>query len=198
MFTEQGTGFSTSELRDVQEQVLQLNTANELIWTADGTRLPSYRLEHGYQGASFIIGKICAEGCAFEVRFGTRNGERRAYLTADYGHDNPGTLVDVEVSGGALVVTRTSLFVPGSFTLSGVVTEATPIGNAPVEGVSVYRGVSSGYRSATTDRNGFYTMWGMFDGTDVVSTSKEGYADTQDLHVSIKGDTRFDIKLVRQ
>jgi hypothetical protein len=80
------------------------------IWTADGTRLPGYRLEHGYQGASFITGKICAEGCAFEVRFGTRNGERRAYLTADYGHDNPGTLVDVEVSGGALVVTRTSLF----------------------------------------------------------------------------------------
>jgi hypothetical protein len=106
--------------------------------------------------------------------------------------------VDVEVSGGALSVTRTSLFVPGSFTLSGVVTEATPSGNAPVEGVTVYRGVSNGYRSARTDRNGFYTILGMFDGTDVVTTSKEGYDDTENTHVSIKGDTRFDIQIVRQ
>lgn len=200
VFTEPGTGFSTSEVRDVQDQVLQLNTANELIWTADGTRLPGYRVDRGssYPGVSFIIGKICAEGCAFEVRFGTRNGERRAYLTADYGHDNPGTLMDVEVSGGALVVTRTSLFVPGSFTLSGVVTEATPTGNVPVEGVSVYRGVVSGWRGATTDRNGFYTILGMFDGTDTVATSKEGYANTEDNNVSITGDTRFDIQIVRQ
>ena len=40
VFTERGTGFSTSEVRDVQEQVRQINTANELIWAADGTRLP--------------------------------------------------------------------------------------------------------------------------------------------------------------
>ena len=198
VFTEPRTGFSTAEVRDVHEQVLQLNTANELIWTADGTRLPGYRVDRSYPGVSFIVGKICAEGCAFEVRFGTRNGERRAYLTADYGHDNPGTLVDVEVSGGALVVTRTTLFVPGSFTLSGVVTEATPAGNVPVEGVSVYRGVVSGWRGATTDRNGVYTILGMFDGTETVATSKEGYAKTEDKNVSIKGDTRFDIQIVRQ
>ena len=151
-----------------------------------------------YQGVSFILGKICAEGCDFEVRFGTRNGERRAYLTADYGHDNPGTVVNVEVSGSVLTVTRTSLFVPGSFTLSGVVTEATPTGNVPVEGVTVYRGVVTGYRSATTDRNGFYSILGMFDGTDVVGTSKEGYAKTEHMGVSIKGDTRFDIQIVRE
>ena len=166
VFTEPGTGFSTSEVRDVQEQVLQINTANELIWTADGTRpsgIPGRPLL--LSGVSYIVGKICAEGCAFEVRFGTKNGERRAYLTADYGHDNPGTLVDVEVSGGALVVTRTSIFVPGSFTLSGVVTEATPAGIVPVEGVAVYCGVGNDTRAATTDRNGFYTLLGMFDGT---------------------------------
>ena len=139
VFTDPGTGFSTSEVRDVQEQVLQINTADELIWTADGTQLPGYRVDRCcYPGVSYIVGKICAEGCAFEVRFGTKDGERRAYLTADYGHDNPGTLVDVEVSGGALVVTRTSVFVPGSFTLSGVVTEATPAGIVPVAGVAVY------------------------------------------------------------
>ena len=41
VFTEPGTGFSTSEVRDVQDRVLQLNTANELIFgppTARGFR----------------------------------------------------------------------------------------------------------------------------------------------------------------
>ena len=198
MFTEPGTGFSTSDLRDVEEQVLQFNTSGELIWTADGTRLSGYQVDRSsYPGVSFIVGKICAAGCAFEIRFGTKDGERRAYLTADYGHDNPGTLVDVEVAGGALVVTRTSLFVPGSFTLSGVVTEVTETGTVPVEGVSVYRGVVSGWREATTDRNGFYSLLGMVDGSETVATFKQGYARTEHRNVSIKGDTRFDIQLVR-
>jgi hypothetical protein len=199
VFTEPGTGFSTTDLRDVQEQVLQLNTANELIWTPEGTRLPGYRVDRCcYAGVSFIFGKICAADCAFEVRFGTRDGERRAYLTVDYGHDNPGTLVDVEVANGALIVTRTNVFVPGSFTLSGVVTEATAAGNVPVEGVSVYRGVVSGYRHAITDRNGVYSMSGMFNGSESVSTLKEGFARTQVRNVMIDGDTRFDIQLVRE
>jgi hypothetical protein len=197
VFTERGTGFSTSEVRDVQEQVIQINTANELIWAADGTRLPGYRVE-SYSGASYIVGKICAEGCAFEVRFGTRNGERRAYLTADYGHDNPGTLVDVEFSGGALVVTRTNTFLPGSFTLSGVVTEVTPLGIVPLEGVAVYCGVGNDSRTARTDRNGSYTLLGMFDGTGTVVTIKEGYGEIHHKNVLIKGETRFDIQLVRQ
>jgi hypothetical protein len=38
----------------------------------------------------------------------------------------------------------------------------------------------------------------MFDGRDVVSTSKEGYAEAEHMGVSIKGDTRFDIQIVRQ
>ena len=200
MFTETGTGFSTSELRDAQEQVLQLNTANELIWTADATKLPEYRVEdHGYPPVSYIVGEICAEGCAFEVRFGTKDGERRAYLTADYGHDNPGTLVDVEVSGGALVVTRTSVFVPGSLTLAGVITEATPAGIVPVAGVAVFCDLGgSHWRRATTDRDGFYTVLGMFDATVKVVTTREGYAQTEHKNVMIKGDTRFDIQLLRQ
>ena len=147
---------------------------------------------------SYIVGEICAEGCAFEVRFGTKDGERRAYLTADYGHDNPGTLVDVEVSGSALVVTRTSIFVPGSFTLSGVVTEATPAGIVPVAGVGVYCACGNDSRAATTDRDGFYTLLGMFDATVTVVTIKEGYAESRHENVLVKGDTRFDIQLVRQ
>ena len=125
-FVEASTGFTTTDLRDAQEQIVQISSANELIWTADGTRLAGYRvttLPGSHSPVDFIEGKICPECWAFEVRFGTRDGERRAYLTVDYRHDNPGTLVDVEVTGGALVVTKTEMFAPGTFTLSGVVTE---------------------------------------------------------------------------
>jgi hypothetical protein len=198
VFAEQGTGFSTTDVRDVHDQILQFNTANELIWTADGTRLPGYRVDRCcYPGVSFIVGRICPVDCAFEVRFGTKDGERRAYLTVDYGHDNPGTIADVEVADGALVVTRTGVFLPGSFTLSGFVTEATEAGIVPVEGVSVYRSEVSGYRQGTTDRNGFYSILGMFNGAGSVTTIKEGFARTQH-GVLIDGDTKFDIQLVRQ
>ena len=199
-FSESSTGFSTSEVRDVQEQVLQINTAGELIWTHDGTRLPGYRVERSapYPDVSYITGRICAEGCAFEVRFGTKDGERRAYLTVDYGHDNPGTLVDVEVAAGALVVTRTTVFAPGTFTLSGVVTEATASGDVPIEGAFVYRRMVSGWQEGMTDRDGVYRIFGMFDGVGPVSASKEGFIQADHQNVSIKGDTRFDIRLLRR
>ena len=106
--------------------------------------------------------------------------------------------MDVEVSGGALVVTRTSTFVPGSFALSGVVTEVTPAGIVPVEGVAVFCGVGNDTRAARTDRDGFYTLLGMFDGTGRVVTIKEGYGQTEHKNVLIKGDTSLDIQLVRQ
>ena len=37
VFTDKASGFSTPDLRDAQEQIVQFNTAAELIWTADGT-----------------------------------------------------------------------------------------------------------------------------------------------------------------
>ena len=116
VFTDSATGFSTTDLRDSQEQILQLTTGGELVWTADGTRLPGYRVTHPTADGKvlFVEGKICLEQCAFEVRFGTRDGERRAYLTVDHIHWNPGTLVDVEVVGGALVVTETDVYPPGT------------------------------------------------------------------------------------
>ena len=43
VFIELMTGFATSDLRDAQDQIVQLNPTNELIWAADGTRLPGYQ-----------------------------------------------------------------------------------------------------------------------------------------------------------
>ena len=201
VFTELGTGFSTSDLRDVDEQIIQVTTAGELVWTTDGTRLPGYRVErHVIDGVTIHWiggGTVCQEGCAFEVRFGIQDGDRRAYLTADYGHDNPGTLVDVEVSQGALVVKRTEVFPPGTPSLSGVVFEATPAGNKPVEGVWVRLGISSGWRSARTDASGFYSMLGLFDFQGGVRVTRDEYQQ-QDIKVSINGAMRLDIGLVRR
>lgn len=191
VFSEAATGFSTSDVRDAEEQVVQFNTAGELIWTADDTHLPGYPV----QGISINAERVCA--CWFEVRFGTKDGERRAYLTADYGHDNPGTVVDLEVAGGALVVSRTNVFPPGTFTMSGVVTEATPTGPAPLEDVDVWRAYETGWQVGKTDKKGFYEIRGLYSGSRDVQAIKEGY-ETDTRVVSISGDTRVDIQLVRR
>ncbi len=191
VFADAASGFTTSDLRDVDEQIVQINTAGELIWLADGTRLPGYAVHGGYIPAE----SLCE--CAFEVRFGTRDGERRAYLTGEYGHHNPGTILDLDLVSGALVVTPSNVYPPGSYTLSGVVTEETSTGRAPIEGVWVSRLVGDGWREIQTDLNGLYEIPGLYDGTSVVSVGKEGY-QPQANTASVSGDTRFDILLVRR
>jgi len=42
-FIDDATGFKTFDLRDAQNQIVQVNSNRELIWPADGTRLPGYR-----------------------------------------------------------------------------------------------------------------------------------------------------------
>src|SRR5215212_2440637 len=114
VFREPATGFSTSDLRDAHDRIVQLNSIGDLIWTTDGTHIPGYEITfdsaHWGPPTYFIgpTGGTCRDFCVFSVRFGASNGERRAYLTIDYGHDNPGTIVDVEVRNGALVVNQTA------------------------------------------------------------------------------------------
>jgi hypothetical protein len=194
-FFDPASRFSTSDLRDAEDEIMKFSTAGELVFPATNTRLAGFRRLSGPEQG--IEGDICGRSCGFVVRFGIKDCEQRAYLTIDYGHDNPGTLVDVEVANGALVVTQTDLYPPGSPTLSGVVTEAMPAGPTPVAGVTVYRGVITGWRVAKTDRNGFYEIRGLFDGVEEVSTNMEGY-ETAKSNVSIKGDTRFDIQIVKR
>ena len=191
MFRDRRSGFSTSEVRDADEQIVQFNTTGELIWS-DGSRLRGYWA----QGNSIPAETACA--CWLAVRFGTSGGERRAYLTADYGHDNPGTLVDLEVTGDALVVRRTAVFAPGTYTLSGVISEVKTNGLAPIEDASVYRmnEEMTGWQVARTDENGFYELRGLYTGGGEVSVMKDGY-ETAKSNVMIDGDTRFDSQLVR-
>jgi hypothetical protein len=198
LFVDDDTGFQTSDLSDAQNQIIQVTNSNELLWTADGTRLPNYRVSSFRFGNGrryyFVEGKICDAGCAFEVRFGSDNGVRRAYLTVDYGHDNPGTVVDVEVIDGALHVAQTDAYPPGTSTLSGVVAGMTARGPVALEGVEVWRGISTGWRHVRTDRNGFYEIRGLIDGSDRLEMWKDGF-EKRSADVAITGNTRFDVEL---
>jgi hypothetical protein len=199
VFKDPLTSLSTSDVRDAQDHIVQFTTS-ELVWMADGTHLPG----HFVQGPGTPeLRNIAAEQscqCWLVVRFGTSNGERRAYLTADYGHFNPRTLVALEIAGGALMVSRTETYPPGTYTLSGVVSEATETGPTPIENASVYRlnQEEGGWDETTTDRNGFYEIHGLLDGSRLTGFSKNGYQKVEQADVSIHGDMRFDVQLIRR
>lgn len=82
-----------------------------------------------------------------------------------------------------------------TYTLSGVVSEATPAGPAPIEGAQVEE--SNRHVAARTDRNGFFSLSGLFAGSSSILVSKENY-ETDRRTVTINGDTRLDIQLRRR
>jgi hypothetical protein len=210
VFNEPATGFSTSDLYDAHDRIVQFTKSGDLVWMADGTHLPGFSLRPdsaSWPPPTYLIlsPTPTTDGCegppcvfSFSVRFGARDGVRRAYLTIDYDLYNPGTLVDVEVVNGELVVTRTSAYAPGTPTLSGVVTESTPDGPVPVVGAHVSRQVpTGGWQGTTTDGNGFYELRGLIAGTASVSAGLPGYRG-KSQNVTVNGDMRLDFQLVRQ
>jgi hypothetical protein len=200
VFKDPLTSLSTSDVRDAQDHIVQFTTASELVWTTDGTHFPGHSVQGpGYQSFGNVAAEPCCQ-CWLVVRFGASSGGRRAYLTADYGHFNPGTLVALEIAGGALIVSRTDVYPPGTYTLSGIVTEATETGLTPIENASVYRlnEEGGGWDEATTDRNGFYEIHGLTDGSRLTGFSKDGYQKVEQADLSIHGDTRFDVQLIRR
>jgi hypothetical protein len=188
-FAEAGTGFTTSTVRDAQGEIVQFDQSGQLIW-ADGTKLKGFPR----RDSLFIAADHVCQ-CWFEIRFGTDAGERRAYLTADYGHDNPGTVLDLEIIAGSLSVERSQVYPPGTYTLSGVVTEASPGGLAPIAGVEIYILVGSGWRSTVTDVNGAYEIRGLYTSHPIVYAAKAGYQPSEQ-EVAIAGDTVYNIGLV--
>ena len=198
VFTDPLTGRATSDVRDAQNHVVQFTTANELIWI-DGTHLPGHQADGpGHRFQNGAPEPSCQ--CWLVVRFGAADGERRAYMTADLGHSNPGTVVNLEIAGSALVVSWTDLFPPGRSTLSGVVTEATARGLVPIENAEVWRldEEQSGWDHNTTDKTGFYQLRGLSDGSRQATFSKEGYEKIDKGDVPVHGDTQFDVQLLRR
>ena len=102
-------------------------------------------------------------------------------------------------------------------TISGMVFELTPSGRAPIEGVTLHCGACGAetHAWAYTDSKGFYEFIGVWpDGfpATVIWVDKDGFGDPPGLPtpglphpsgpgwraVTIDGDTRFDIELVRR
>ncbi len=203
VFHEPSTGFSSSDLYDAHDQVIQLTHGGDLVFSATGVRVhgPAVAAYSNYYGPPtyFIASQtqMCDDPCDLSVRFGADGGRRRAYLTVDYGHFNPGTRVDVAVVNGAVAVTQTATYPPGTPTLSGTITEMTPAGRVPVAGALVSRGVPAGWQSAYTDEDGLYTIRGLTTGTDEVSVGKEGY-QRESRQLLLTGDTQLDLQLTRR
>jgi hypothetical protein len=103
MFSDPASSFSTSDVRDVQdvpEQVVQFDVANKsLIWKADGRSFPGYPVSDNFIGSDKH----------FQIRFGTKDGERRAYFT----EMASATICDIAVTGGQLMISPTNVKVPG-------------------------------------------------------------------------------------
>ena len=101
-----------------------------------------------------------------------------------------------------------------TYTLSGLISEATPSGSVPVEGVLVeelscdagYHVCSQVVHTAMTDLNGSYFLAGLSASqTHFLWVSKKGYRAEASPNcegcfrsVTIDADTRLDIELVRQ
>lgn len=106
VFVDSPSNLSTSDVRDADEQLVQFNSAGELILPDLHSSFPEF-----FAVGNFI-GYHHRNDVLFQIRFGTRNGERRAYLGW------PGerlTIVDVSIDNqGQLRFVETGVTVPGS------------------------------------------------------------------------------------
>ena len=98
-----------------------------------------------------------------------------------------------------------------NYILSGMVFEMTEDGQVPVEGVEIYCdscGSPDGHTFVYTDASGLYSLAWAADGVHPLFVTKAGYelfdptGKLRDrlgrISATVKGDTRFDIQLVRR
>ena len=106
VFTDPLTGFSTSDVHDVQGDIVRFNLADELIWVADDIRFAEFIVEGTFISYHHRGDKL------FQVRFGTTDSERRAYLSWP---DDRRTIVDLSVDARRdLKIVETAVPVPGT------------------------------------------------------------------------------------
>jgi hypothetical protein len=89
VFVEPGTGFATDAVHDADREVVHLDTARGAMVSAEtGATVSGWRVD----GADLSWSRF---GVPFRVRFGTEDGERRAYFT----EAGPGTICNLRFSG---------------------------------------------------------------------------------------------------
>jgi hypothetical protein len=85
--------------RDIDDQIVRFVPADStMLWT------PSNLLFDNWP----VSGNLLGPDRAFEVRFGTVSGQRRAYFT----QVGPGTICNLEVTGNSLQLSPTNVLPP--------------------------------------------------------------------------------------
>lgn len=101
VFFDPDSEFSTTDVRDVEDEIVRFDgAAKAIIWVADDLVFD--------EGVWEIDGNFLRVGRPFQVRFGTVDGERRAYFT----ETGPATICDISVVQGQLRIAATSVLVP--------------------------------------------------------------------------------------
>jgi hypothetical protein len=91
-------GFSTTDVRDSEGEAVRFTMNGSLVWPPTGATFNGFP----------VSGNLIGPTQGFEIRFGTENGQRRAYFT----ERGPGTICDIDVNNGVLNVSPTSQTVP--------------------------------------------------------------------------------------
>ena len=99
-FMEAGTGFSTNDVRDSERDVVRFDLMGNLIWVPTGAAY----------GGFPVSGNLIGPTQGFEARFGTENGQKRAYFV----ERATGTICDIDVINGMLNVSPTTQAVPNT------------------------------------------------------------------------------------
>jgi hypothetical protein len=98
LFTDSVGGFSTTDVRDSEGDIVRFTVDGSLVWP------PTMATFGGFPVAGNLIGPT--QG--FQIRFGTEGGQRRAYFT----ERGPGTICDIDLINGMINVSPTSQTVP--------------------------------------------------------------------------------------
>lgn len=99
LFTDPMGTFSTTHVRDVDGETIRFRVSNQSIVYQDGTE---------YQAGSWPVNGNFVGGNSFLIRFGTEEGERRAYFT----ETGPATICDFQVTPTTFSIFPTQVTVP--------------------------------------------------------------------------------------
>ncbi len=99
VFRDPTSSFSTTDVRDIDDEIVRfIPRDSTMLWTPTNLLFDNWP----------VSGNFLGPNRAFEVRFGTVSGQRRAYFT----EVGPGTLCDLEVSGNTLQLSPTTIHPP--------------------------------------------------------------------------------------
>jgi len=99
VFTDPDSSLRTNDVYEADDELVRFDPASgSLIWAADGSSFPGYPVD----------GDLIGPTGFFKVRFGTVEGQRRAYFTETEAE----TICDIRVDDAGLGIFPTSMTVP--------------------------------------------------------------------------------------